>query len=191
MNPQNPLSGRGAINVKPTMTMASIDEKVTTLRPRAVPESFQRNGYHYRLVERSGRVAIYAQYTGTRLLAYEVAIIRLQKALPFLHKSPQNDDLPQMRERYPSDEDWGCFGWTCSLYGGQVPAAVALAQARAIMKAKSNIAPSSRFRPLKSQIPRDKTASIEAAARLKQIHQLLAHAQKSVSSSSKTNEVMP
>ena len=33
-------------------------------------------------------------------------------------------------ERYPSDNDWGVYGWTYSLYGGEGPGPVALKQAQ-------------------------------------------------------------
>jgi len=88
--------------------------------PRRLPDTFRRHRFNYKLVERSGRVAIYEQRAGNHLVAYEVALIRVQKALPFPHGSSETRNPHQMRERYPSDEDWGCYGWTCSLYGSKV-----------------------------------------------------------------------
>ena len=105
------------------------DSSLTPVKP--VPTSFRKHGYDYRLVERSGRTAIYSQSLSSKLYAYEAVIIRLQNPPPSVRGSARIGEVVTKGERYPSDGDWGRYGWTYSLFGGKVTAEAALSQARA------------------------------------------------------------
>jgi len=99
-------------------------QPIIAVRPAAA--AFRWHGYDFGLIERSGRTAIYSQSHGTKLFAYEAVIIRLQHAPPSVRGSARNGEVVPKAERYPSDGDWGRYGWTYSLFGGQVPAESAL-----------------------------------------------------------------
>ena len=114
---------------RPQMARDEANSSLTSVKP--VPVSFRKHGYEFRLVERSKRTAIYSQSRGSKLYAYEAIIIRYQNPHPFMRGSARIGEVFPKVERYPTDRDWGSYGWTYSLFGGKVTAETALAQARA------------------------------------------------------------
>jgi hypothetical protein len=70
---------------------------------KVIPDSFQKNGWNYRLVERSDRFAIYNQGGGS---AFELVRIRTREA----------SDTPHFKieagEYLPTTNEWGRHGWT-------------------------------------------------------------------------------
>lgn len=73
---------------------------------KPLKESFQRKGFTYTLVKREGDKAIYEQKIEKKQLAYEVIKIRRHDGYTIggVYIEPS--------EIYPSDNDWGTFGWT-------------------------------------------------------------------------------
>lgn len=70
-----------------------------------LPKEFTKNGFLYILVERTPKKAIYSQWLGNDLIAYEVIKIRVhpQRYNAFLkYNEPE-------REIYPSKEQWGTW----------------------------------------------------------------------------------
>ncbi len=79
-----------------------------------LPRTFKKFGYAFKLVRREAKKAIYAQYDGEVLSAYEVVKIRV--------RPPRYNDLfkrhePE-REVYPTSGQWGIMGWTVKNWGG-------------------------------------------------------------------------
>ena len=75
---------------------------------KTIPETFSKNGFAYRLIERTARGAIYSQThaaTG-KLCAYEV--IRIQN-----HATKQTPHFTvEAGEGLPRTDEWGRAGWT-------------------------------------------------------------------------------
>jgi hypothetical protein len=72
-------------------------------------QEIRKNGFIYKLMNRSAKKAIYAQYLNNLLIGYEVIKIRV-------HPPRYNGFLlrdESAREVYPSSEQWGKNGWTC------------------------------------------------------------------------------
>lgn len=63
-------------------------------------------GFHHRLIEREGDVAIYAQSKKGRVMAYEVIVVGKQKERDW------NGVHFEAAETYPNAEQWGERGWT-------------------------------------------------------------------------------
>jgi hypothetical protein len=78
-----------------------------------IPASFAKYGYVFSLIKRSAKAAIYGQYRGDKLHAYEVHRLRVRKA----HVSG-GIEYPAS-ERLASEQEWGVWGktYSASLYG--------------------------------------------------------------------------
>lgn len=79
------------------------------MKPLEFP--FLKNGFTHELLERRGRVCLVRRHKeGGRSPNLEVVVLRVRKASTFrvggreIH-SPEH-------ESYPSNEDWGTYGWT-------------------------------------------------------------------------------
>ena len=75
---------------------------------KPLKEEFTRKGFTHLLVKREGDKAIYAQKKGKRIFAYEVVIIRRHDGYTLA------DTYIEPAETYPSDSEWGIFGYTFS-----------------------------------------------------------------------------
>ena len=73
-----------------------------------LPQIFTKYGYTFKLVIRTTQKAIYAQYIGELLYAYEVIKIRVR---PPRYNTLLERNEPQ-RGIYPSSGQWGKMGWT-------------------------------------------------------------------------------
>ena len=89
---------------------------------KPIPNTFQKNGYDYTLLERQGNVAVYEQHRDERTFAYEVVKIRPRPAREF------NGVKLEAAERLPSDEEWGTWGKTYTLSGSTPSTARSLAK---------------------------------------------------------------
>lgn len=79
--------------------------------PVPLPASFQRHGFTYVQLERSGAIALFAIRTPSGgCVGWEVVRIRVAKQA----RVPGGKIIPE-REVYPSDEDFGTHGW-CYAY---------------------------------------------------------------------------
>lgn len=83
----------------------------------AIPAKFSKNGWNYKLLERSDRVAIYSQSrhpdlpANGKATAYEVVLVRV--APPKTINDPiRGARTLGVREFLPSTEEFGRFGWT-------------------------------------------------------------------------------
>ena len=87
---------------------------------KTIPETYSKNGYNYRLIERTAKAAIYGQHMGSRLIAYEVVKVRVRAG----RESEVNgrNVVFEAGEYLPSTEEWGRFGWTYPVNGGLEPA---------------------------------------------------------------------
>lgn len=74
-----------------------------------LPLTFNKNGYRYNQHVRAANKAIYKQYAGEKLIAYEVVII---KHVPARYEKFLDKEMPA-HEKYPTTTQWGIFGWTC------------------------------------------------------------------------------
>ena len=73
-----------------------------------LPAILRKNGYDYRLVQRTSQKAIYEQSYNQIMTGYEVFKIRVQRA----RFSQHIGRLIQEKERFPCDEDFGRTAWT-------------------------------------------------------------------------------
>lgn len=81
---------------------------------RPLPKKFKRGSYYYTQLKREGPFALYFQSSsetasppdGNDKSAYEIVRTRVIPARAAFGK-----DIGSY-ERYPSDEEWGTFGWT-------------------------------------------------------------------------------
>lgn len=71
-------------------------------------EQFTKNGFSYKLMKRSAKKAIYAQYLDNLLVGYEVIKIRVHppRYNHFLGRHEPESEI------YPSNEEWGKWAWT-------------------------------------------------------------------------------
>lgn len=76
---------------------------------KPLPASFEFSGFKYRQVHREGSVAVYEQSKGERI-AFEVVQIREQRGGK--HHVGGRDVIFEDKERYPSSEEWGIYGFT-------------------------------------------------------------------------------
>lgn len=77
---------------------------------KLLPSEISKNGFIYRLIERDHKRAIYSQSIGSKIYAYEVFIIKTQKA-----SSQKIGDQWIYRansELFPSNENFGKTAWT-------------------------------------------------------------------------------
>lgn len=70
-------------------------------------QSFTRQGFAYRQLERAGNLAIYSQSRHGRIQGYEVIRAR--------HRPEReiNGKRLDAGERYPISEEWGAHAFTC------------------------------------------------------------------------------
>lgn len=86
--------------------------------PQLIPTQFRKNGWHYKLVARTERGAIYSQSSlpdlpaNGKACAYEVVRVRTREARTMTTKSG-SFDFPA-GEYLPHTEEWGRHGWTCA-----------------------------------------------------------------------------
>lgn len=71
-----------------------------------LPDSYSKNGYRYYLEQRNHKAAIYSQYQGSLLYAYEVFRIKIAS-----EKTIKEIFYPE-HERIPGNEDFGKFAFT-------------------------------------------------------------------------------
>jgi hypothetical protein len=65
------------------------------------------NGFRYRLVLRTGKLALYAQELAVNVTRYEVFRIRL------LPSAIIRGNVLEEREAFPCDQHFGVFAWSC------------------------------------------------------------------------------
>lgn len=71
---------------------------------KRLPDNFQRNGYYFRKIQRTGLVCLYEQTSG-QVKYYLVFIVQIK---PF--KVFKNKQIPPY-ERLPGGESYGRFAW--------------------------------------------------------------------------------
>jgi hypothetical protein len=74
-----------------------------------LPLQFKKHGYTYNLVIRGSKTAIYSQHIDNLLIGFEVIKIRVRPPR-YNHFLKRKEHA---REYYPTNEQWGKFGWTC------------------------------------------------------------------------------
>jgi hypothetical protein len=85
---------------------------------KTIPDRFTKNGWFYKLVERTPLGAIYSQSKHPDLppngvaAAYEVMHVRVREGRTIKTRTVDWDI--QGGEYLPSTEEWGTHGWTCS-----------------------------------------------------------------------------
>jgi len=83
-----------------------------------IKKNFKKNGYDYKLIKQSQRekdkiIAIYEQLDhlqDAKIVAYEVMVIKfitIKKDKPRYNLKVGDEEI-----RYPSNNDWGTYGWT-------------------------------------------------------------------------------
>ena len=80
---------------------------------KLIPEAFGKNGYKYRLLERSTAVALYEQLDGGAVVGYEVHKIRARKLTPTALGDKKYIGMGYTHTEYlASNEDFGMYGWS-------------------------------------------------------------------------------
>jgi len=75
---------------------------------KTIEKNIRKNGFDYRLVERTQTKAIYEQTDGADVVAYEVFIVHTAIA-------PAGwPNAGEEFERFPGNEDFGKTAWSCS-----------------------------------------------------------------------------
>ena len=69
-------------------------------------KEFKYKGFDYRLHKSEGKIAIYFQFLENNFLGYEVIRLKFHKGV-HRHGTFYPD-----RYLYPTDNDWGVYGWT-------------------------------------------------------------------------------
>jgi hypothetical protein len=77
---------------------------------KILPSEISKNGYVYRLVERDHKRAIYSQSIGSKIYAYEVFIVKNQKASS--QKIGEQWIYRENSELFPNNEAFGKWAWT-------------------------------------------------------------------------------
>ena len=67
---------------------------------------FTRKGFTHSLVKREGDKAIFCQKKGSKIYAYEVIVVRRHDGYTLA------GNYIEPAETYPSDSEWGLFGFT-------------------------------------------------------------------------------
>lgn len=70
--------------------------------------SFRHDQYDFQVVSRQNNVAVFIKTKGS-FTTYEVIIVR-QKSTP-----PSKEGIRDTYEAYPQSEEWGTYGWSCSI----------------------------------------------------------------------------
>jgi hypothetical protein len=74
---------------------------------KKLQEEYSKNGYHYKLVRRDDKKALYSQSYDNIMVGYEVFKIRIQRA----RFSQIIGTYIPAHERFPSDSDFGRSAW--------------------------------------------------------------------------------
>jgi hypothetical protein len=72
---------------------------------RTLPDNFQRNGFSFRKIRRTGRVCLYQQIINEKVIFYLVFIVQVKPKKFF-----KNKHIPAY-ERMPSSESYGRSAW--------------------------------------------------------------------------------
>lgn len=103
------------------MTKSIEQTEFTETAPRPHPNAWRENGFHHEIIKRRGPVVLVRKTRpGTVWVngqtippssaeSWEVARLRLDRP----HTFPNGASYP-WRESYPSPEEWGERGWTCT-----------------------------------------------------------------------------
>jgi hypothetical protein len=87
--------------------MINMPEQSTESMYRKLDTTFTHDGFSYKQLSRTGNVAIYEQSkTYMKMPIYEVVVIRQMRG----RTSGLFKIVPH--EKYPSNEEWGKYGWT-------------------------------------------------------------------------------
>lgn len=80
---------------------------------KLLPASFTKNGFSHKLVRRKGLVAIYER-TPLQGQAKDYEVVRIQEheAAKVLDKKINEYRTIEAGEHYPSNEQWGTYGFT-------------------------------------------------------------------------------
>lgn len=78
------------------------------MNPQPLPARLRKNACEYTLVPRGTRSAVYAQRITPEIEYYEVFELRIQPAKML----PSGKSYPA-KERFPSNEDFGGWAWSC------------------------------------------------------------------------------
>ena len=84
------------------------------IETQTAPQTFNKTGYVYHLVNKEGKRTIYSQAhleTPDVIKGYEVHLIRYRKGM-----APFKGNLVGRTERLASNEDFGKWGWSFSKY---------------------------------------------------------------------------
>lgn len=80
--------------------------RLTPSVPRPLPPDFRANGQIYRQIKRIGMVTLYSvSNKAGKVYGYEMAIVRIRVSEILMGKV-----IPE-REVYPSNEEFGKYGW--------------------------------------------------------------------------------
>ena len=74
---------------------------------KTLPKKLRKNGFDYTLVSRGKRSCIYEQRVSEEIKRYEVFLIKVQREREY-----QGKLFPE-KERFPHDEAFGYWAWTC------------------------------------------------------------------------------
>ena len=89
------------------LIQADIEEVRTSGPVNSIAIEFGDDGFLLRQVHRGERAAIYEKFKGGQPRGFEVVILRIRAAEALFGRH-----YPE-RERYPSSEEWGTYGWSC------------------------------------------------------------------------------
>ncbi len=97
---------------KPNLNPVIIDtSKLATL-----PETKEKNGYHYTLVTRSAKAAIYKMVNvkepEDKSVHYEVFKVCIAPAVTLISKTSGKAYVYPPTERFPGNNDFGIYAWT-------------------------------------------------------------------------------
>ena len=76
------------------------------MKIKKLATEFNKFGFTYNQIKRSGNVAIFEQIKDDKILAYEVVVIRAHEGYEIA------GNVMEPAEFMPRSEDWGTFGWT-------------------------------------------------------------------------------
>lgn len=82
------------------------------IKVREIPSEYKKNGFIYKSIKREGMVAMFEVLTkGRQNTGYEVYLIRTINVTEYLKKrNPQLVNFEGL-EVFPSNEDFGAYGW--------------------------------------------------------------------------------
>lgn len=98
--------------------------EIQYLPPKVFP--FVKNGWTHELVQREGLVCIVRRYKNGVSEHFEVVRLRQSPERTFM-RGPETFHVPAM-ETYPSDKDWGTYGFTFSQSSHRDPLTAAQSQ---------------------------------------------------------------